>query len=287
MKYTLYTAAKINLGLEIISKRKDNYHNLDMIMQSVSLFDKMTVETTSDKCINVSHLKPINCNLSEDIVYKCARIFFEDLGIQSFGINVTLNKPIPICAGLGGGSSNGAGILVALNHLHDNYFSIDELKQIGAKIGADIPFCISGGTARASGTGTILKSIPTFSKYWIVLVKPNLVVSTKEAYNLIDNAVKKDVKNFDNLEQSIIENNLQKLSANMFNRFECITHQIDTLKKDLIDLGAMNSIMSGSGPTVYGIFESKSKASYCFESLKNKYPNTFLCNPIDYGIKLT
>lgn len=286
MKYTLYTAAKINLGLEIISKRKDNYHDLDMVMQSVNLFDKITVQTTSDKCINISHLKPINCTPSEDIVYKCAKMFFKNLGTQSFGINVVVDKSIPLCAGLAGGSGNGAGILIALNYLHDNCFSIDKLKQIGAKIGSDIPFCISGGTARAFGTGTSLKSIPTFNGYWVVLVKPNLFVSTKEAYSFIDNLPRNDTKNFDLLEQSIIENDLQKLSTNMFNRFECITPQIQSLKKELIRFGAINSLMSGSGPTVYGIFESESKASHCFEYFKSKYTDTFLCNPIDHGIEI-
>ena len=286
MKYEAYAPAKINLGLEIISKRNDGYHNVDMIMQTVNLFDKISIEKSKDKNINIVHLKPINCPKTKDITYKCAKLFFEYLNKPITGLNIIIDKKIPLSSGLAGGSTNGAAVLMLLNYMYKNPFSIEKLEQIGSLVGADIPFCVMGGTARASQTGTVLKKIPTFKDYLVVLIKPDFSVSTKEAYNLTDKIVKKEIKNFNALQQSIINNNLEKMCLNLFNRFEDITPQINFLKEEFINLGAKNSLMSGSGPSVYGIFQDYSTAYKCFEILSKKYHDIFLCSPINYGIKI-
>ena len=190
-----YAPAKINLGLEIISKRTDDYHELDMVMQSIDLFDTVTIETNNSKSISVLHTKNIGCSEQNDITYKAAKVFFESLNNNHYGITIKIDKRIPLEAGLAGGSSDGAAVLVLLNSMYGKPFSQSELMKIGEQIGSDVPFCILGGTARAKGTGTQLRPINFFGDYFLVLVKPEISISTKEAYQLSDQIIKSEIKN--------------------------------------------------------------------------------------------
>lgn len=288
MKLKAYAPAKINLGLEILSKRLDGYHNVDMVMQSVNLFDEVTVEETSDGKISVFNEKNTGCPQNEDIAFQCADLFFKETNTPLSGIKININKNIPISAGLAGGSTDGAAVLALLNRMYDEKVSLNNLLEMGEKIGADIPFCILGGTARATGKGTEIKKIPSFNSYFLVLTKPNISVCTKKAYSLFDSAEIKNVKNFEKLEESLKNHDLSGISNNLFNRFEELiqSSEVLNLKKKMGDLGAISSLMSGSGPSVYGVFEDETTARECFNEVKMLYHQTFLCKPIDYGAKI-
>lgn len=283
-----YAPAKINLGLEIISKRTDGYHELDMIMQSIDLFDTITIESTDSKHISVLHTKNIDCSEQNDITYKAAKLFFELLNKKDYGIAIKIDKKIPLGAGLAGGSSDGAAVLLLLNSMYGNPFSQLELIKIGGQIGSDVPFCILGGTARAKGTGTELRPIHFFGDYFLVLVKPKISISTKEAYQLSDKIIKSEIKNFDLLENSLINSDFIGMSKNLYNRFEDLIcrETISEIKQDFYLLGSEVSLMSGSGSTVYGIFKDKIFAQKCYYKLKQKYKSVFLCRPIEYGVKI-
>lgn len=280
--------AKINLGLEIISKRVDGYHELDMIMQSIDLFDTITIESTDDKYISVLHTKNIDCSEQNDITYKAAKLFFESLNKKDYGIAIKIDKKIPLGAGLAGGSSDGAAVLVLLNSMYRNPFSQLELMKIGGQIGSDVPFCILGGTARAKGTGTELRPINFFGDYFLVLVKPEISISTREAYQLSDKITKSEIKNFDLLENALISGDFIGMSKNLYNRFEDLIcrETISEIKQDFYSLGSEASLMSGSGSTVYGIFKDEISAQKCYYKLKQKYKSVFLCRPINYGVKI-
>lgn len=273
--------AKINLGLEIIKKRSDNYHEVDMIMQSIDLRDNLRIILNNTGNICVKYNNNFNINMEDDIVYRCANLFFEISKIKNTGMLIEITKNIPIGAGLAGGSADGAGILIGLNKIYNNLFSQQELMNIGAQIGCDVPFCIMSGTARATGIGTALNKINNNLNYFIILVTPDIFISTREAYSVFDNNNNiSQIQKINNLEHAIKNNNLKKLCENLYNKFECLISQknlINKIKQEFINLGALGSCMSGSGPSVYGIFDSKNQAQICFENLKLKYKNIFLC----------
>lgn len=288
MKLKAYAPAKINLGLEILSKRPDGYHNVDMIMQSINLFDEVTLEETSDGKISVFNEKNTDCPQNEDIAFKCADLFFKETKVPFSGVKIHIKKNIPISAGLAGGSADGAAVLVLLNRMYDEKVSLNELLKMGEKIGADIPFCILGGTARATGKGTEIKKIPAFDNYFLVLTKPDISVCTKKAYSLFDSAKIKEFKNFEKLEQSLKNSDFNGFSSSLFNRFEELikSSEVFKIKKKMLDLGAVSSLMSGSGPSVYGVFEDETTALKCIYEVKKFYPQTFLCTPINHGAEI-
>ena len=182
-------------------------------------------------------------------------------------------------AGLAGGSTDGAGTLIALNKIFNANLSTNELMNLGEKIGADIPFCIMKGTAIATGIGTDLAKISTFQDYSVVIVKPDFSISTKEAYEKSDSLDIKNHTKFDELVKALKEKNTVKIGENLFNRFESVISQkeIFYIKDKLINLGANGAIMSGSGSSVFGIFEDSEKASNALEALKKEYNQVFLC----------
>lgn len=288
MELKAYAPAKINLGLEILSKRPDGYHDVDMIMQSINLFDEVTVEETSDGKISVFNEKNTGCPQNEDIAFKCADLFFKETEIPFSGIKIHIKKNIPISAGLAGGSADGAAVLALLNRMYDEKVSLNRLLKMGEKVGADVPFCILGGTARATGKGTEIRKIPAFDGYFLVLTKPGISVCTKKAYLLFDSAQIKDFKSFEKMEESLKDADFTGFSGSVFNRFEELVQssEVFKLKEKMLELGAAFSLMSGSGPSVYGVFEDEKMALRCFSEVKKLYPQTFLCRPIDHGVKI-
>ena len=281
MEYTVLAPAKINLGLEILGKNNDGYHNVEMVMQTVSLYDKVTVSVTSNGGINVICDKNINCKSNRNIAYRCAEEFFEYTKIKNPGITIKISKNIPMEAGLAGGSTDGAGTLIALNKIFGTNLSTNELMNLGEKIGADIPFCIMKGTAIATGIGTDLVKISTLQDYSVVIVKPDFSISTKEAYEKSDSLDITNHVKFDKLLKDLNEGNIEKICENLFNRFESVISQneIFHIKNKLINFGAKGAWMSGSGSSVFGIFEDSEKASGALETLKKEYNQVFLCKP--------
>ena len=281
--------AKINLALEVFEKLKNsNYHNVDMIMQSVSLFDTVEVSINLSGKILIESDKHINCQVKNNICYQVAKKFFDYTGIKNYGIKINIKKCIPVCAGLAGGSSDGAAVLVGINKIFKTGLSEAELCKIGGKVGADIPFCIVGGTARAKGIGTDLYKIENKANFYVVIVKPDISISTALAYEKIDSIKTLDFFDVNKLENNLKSGNIEEISKNLFNRFEKVidSKEPEKIKKILKENGSDSSLMSGSGPSVYGVFHSKSKAESCFENIKKIYPETFLCNFISHGVKI-
>lgn len=289
MKIVVKANAKINLLLDITGIKKNGYHSLFTIMQSVSLADTVTVEKTDCNDITVSCDTDGVPTDKRNIVYKCAEKFFEYAGIEeNRGVHIHIDKNVPFCAGMGGGSGDGAAVLVALNKIFKTNYHEKVLCRIGAKVGADIPFCVVGGTALALDTGAVVAPLPDIEGYTIVIVKPNDAVSTKEAYESVDSIENmKHPKNFQMLEflaDGDSENAL-KLCSNVFEQAFEIKGRVDI--KDVFNRnGAAAACMTGSGSAVYGIFKDRKNAEISAEELKKQFENVYICTPENIGVEI-
>ncbi|WP_373897922.1 4-(cytidine 5'-diphospho)-2-C-methyl-D-erythritol kinase [Haloimpatiens sp. FM7315] len=274
--------AKINLSLDVIGKRKDGYHLLKMIMQSIDLYDEIEI-TKRDTGINIKCNKPYVPLDDKNIAYRAAKIFLDKYNIHS-GVFIDIRKNIPVSAGLAGGSTNAAAVLKSMSELYGLNIKKEELMDIGLKIGADIPYCIIGGTALCEGIGEKVKPLKPFRDKILVLVKPNFGVSTKEVYKAFDiNKVYKHPKTHE-LIDFIVKDDLTNVALNMRNVLENVTIKehpvIRDIKQTMISMGALGSLMSGSGPSVFGFFEDTLKAQRCFEVLKRNYKEVFITRTI-------
>jgi 4-diphosphocytidyl-2-C-methyl-D-erythritol kinase len=300
MRISLRAAAKINLFLDILGKNRADYHEISTVMQSVSLYDVITVERREDRSnILLKGDLDYTANIEDNTVYRAAEVFFEYAKINRAGLEITINKNIPICAGLAGGSADAAATLLALNKLFKAQLSCEQLREMGKKVGTDVPFCISGGTALAEGIGTKLRPLRPLTPVFFVIVKPDFEISTKKAYELYDRfGLNSSQKNITQLLGSIDGRDIKKLANCLFNRFEDIlslnpennknSHNFDTpvkeiqkLKEKLINEGAIGSCMSGSGTAVFGMFEKESLARKCVDRLNGDYTQLFLCKSIE------
>ena len=289
MKLTVKANAKINLLLDVTGVKKNGYHSLFTVMQSIGLGDTVTVEKTDGNDITVSCTVPGVPTDSRNIVYKCADKFFQYAGItENKGIHIHIDKVTPFCAGMGGGSADGAAVLVALNKIFNTNYPEKILCRIGVKVGADIPFCIVGGTALALDTGAVVAPLPDVEDYSIVIVKPEDGVSTKEAYEAVDSLENmKHPKNQEMLEylaDGDAENAL-KLCSNVFEQALEVPGRVD-IKNICNNNGAVASCMTGSGSAVYGIFKEKAQAEKTAEKLKTKFTNVFICTPEKTGVEI-
>lgn len=289
MKLTVKANAKINLLLDVTGVKKNGYHSLFTVMQSIGLGDTVTVEKTDGNDITVSCTVPGVPTDSRNIVYKCADKFFQYACItENKGIHIHIDKVTPFCAGMGGGSADGAAVLVALNKIFNTNYPEKILCRIGVKVGADIPFCIVGGTALALDTGAVVAPLPDVEDYSIVIVKPEDGVSTKEAYEAVDALENmKHPKNQEMLEclaDGDTENAL-KLCSNVFEQALEVPGRVD-IKDICNNNGAVASCMTGSGSAVYGIFKEKAQAEKTAEELKEKFTNVFICTPEKTGVEI-
>ncbi len=280
-------AAKINLMLDILKKLDNGYHSLFMIMQSVDLYDTVSVEMNdSNKIIIRCDNENVPCN-EKNIVYKCAQAFFDYLSIDIRGITIDIEKKIPMSAGIAGGSADGAATLYCLNKIYKCNLSEHELCEIGSRVGADIPFSIIGGTAIALGTGTIIAPVKDLPECYFVLCKPDQEVSTPEAYAQFDSLSR--VRHLDRLSMidAVSNGDYEEICSLCGNVFE---QAIEVPKRPHIKgvmrkCGADACVMSGSGPTVYGIFIDKQQAEDAYEKLIKKYDQVYLCKPVKSGIE--
>lgn len=256
--------AKINLTLDVVGKRENGYHDLEMIMQTVNLYDTIYIRKTKVPGIrlkaNYSWL-PTN---EKNIAYRAAQLFFEESRIDG-GIAVEITKRIPVAAGLAGGSTDAAATLVGLNRLYETHYSKEKLMEMGLKLGADVPFCIARGTMLAEGIGEELTPLTPMPHTYVVLVKPPISVSTAVVYKNLDiNCIKKHPETTTVIE-ALKEGNVQKIADHMSNVLEEVTipmhPEIEAIKKAFMKQGAMGTMMSGSGSTVFGLFETKEAAN--------------------------
>ena len=279
-------AAKINLMLDIVKKLDNGYHSLFMVMQSVDLYDIVSVEKNGEgKIIIRCDAEGVPCN-EKNIAYKCALAFFDAAEIKDRGITVTIEKNIPAAAGTAGGSADGAAVLYCLNKIFDNPFSEKELCNIGAAIGSDIPFSLIGGTAIALGTGTIIAPVTDLPDCCIVLAKPDQDVSTPEAYAQFDELSR--VRHLDRISMidAVSEGDYYRICQLCGNVFEQAVEvpKRPHIKGIMRKSGADACVMSGSGPTVYGIFSNIENAKDAYDKLVKKYEKVYLCKPVKCGI---
>ncbi|WP_066506378.1 4-(cytidine 5'-diphospho)-2-C-methyl-D-erythritol kinase [Abyssisolibacter fermentans] len=266
--------AKINLSLDVISKREDGYHNLKMIMQQIDIYDKVTL-------IEEGNTAQIECNCSKvptdasNLAYKAWNIMCTKYNIQK-GVRVIIEKNIPIAAGLAGGSSDAAAVLIGLNKLWNLKLTKTELMEIGVLIGADVPYCICGGTALAQGIGNEITELKSFKNRLVLIAKPDIDVSTAYVYNNLQLSNVNDHPNIDKIVESIEKNDLYTLSKNMGNVLETVTIKkydiIKTIKEKMINNGSIGSLMSGSGPTVFGLFDNEEDLENCYCEIKKFIP---------------
>lgn len=271
--------AKINLSLDVTGKRSDGYHELKMIMQTVDICDYITVTLTEEREIKIVSDSE-NVPLGEDnIVYKAAKLFFEELG-KPFGAEIEIKKNIPIGAGMAGGSTDAAGTFKALNELFDNPFSMEELEKMGKKIGADVPFCIRGGCCLCEGIGEILTPLPEMKGVYLAVAKPEFSVSTPWVYKnlkLDENSVHPQT---DKLIKALETGKYEDFARYSGNTLEAVTAgehpEIEEFKKVMTDSGAFFSMMTGSGPTVFGLFRDEKKAEKAANAIKEKTNEVFV-----------
>lgn len=286
----LKSRAKINLSIDVLGKRQDGYHLVEMIMQTIDLYDLIEVkERQDDKIIIKSNSEEIPLD-SNNLVYKAVDLIKKTFNVDK-GLDIYIQKNIPVAAGMAGGSSNAAAILVGLNKIWQLNLTNRQLEEIGLKLGADIPFCINGGAALAEGIGEKLTSIEGLNRDVSILVcKPNLFVSTKEVYECIDS---KDIEKRPDTQfliKCLKNNEIKQLAENMFNVLEEVTavkHPvIQQIKDTMINNKALGAMMSGSGPTVFGLYENKEDAIKCKSILEKQFKQTFVVACEEKGVEV-
>ena len=264
---------KINLALDVLRKREDGYHDVRMIMQTVGIYDGIEIEKTNTGEIEIEtniFFLPTNEN---NIVYKAAKLLFDEFQIRS-GLRIYLKKFIPVAAGMAGGSSDAASVLFGINKMFDLKLTLKELMERGVKLGADVPYCLMRGTALSEGIGEKLKRLPDMVPCTVLIAKPPVSVSTKFVYeNLKANELKVH-PDIDGMVEAIHAGSLEGVTRRMGNVLETVTireyPQIREIKELMLREGAMNSLMSGSGPTVFGIFDNEEKAYFVKEKIKEQ-----------------
>lgn len=278
----LKARAKINLYLDVINKREDNYHNIKSIFQKINLYDEIFITKTTTNNINLN-TNIDSLNNDKNIIYKAYKVLKEKYNIG--GVKVILNKKIPMQAGLGGGSSDCAGFLLGMNKLFGLNLSKKQLEEIGKKLGADVVPCLYDGAVIAEGIGDIVTPIKTDFKYYLVILKPYISCVTKEMYAVIDKqekSVKEDTT--ERIIKGLQNNNAGFISDNLYNIFESVMNNkelINDLKEKLVQNGANGSLMTGSGSCVFGVFEDKNTAKKAYQKLKEEF-ETYICSAYNY-----
>ncbi len=252
--------AKVNLGLDVVRRLENGYHEVKMIMQSIELFDRVTIKKTDEPGIHLSMDRedlPVD---QGNIAYRAASLLMDRLPADQ-GVDIYIEKIIPVAAGMAGGSTDGAAVLMGMNYLYGLGCSQDELMTLGLKLGADVPFCIMQGTALSEGIGEVLTRLPVMSDYYILIAKPSVSVSTKYVYQhleLNEDTVHPDI---DGMREAIRKDDLDGVVSRMGNVLAAVTEkehpEIIRLKELMLEGGAEGALMSGSGPTVFGIFKEK------------------------------
>lgn len=267
----LRALAKINLGLDVLGRRENGYHDVRMVMQTIYLYDNVTLTKTEEPGIqlqtNLFYL-PVD---EKNIAYKAAKLLMDEFQIKE-GVHITLDKHIPVAAGMAGGSSNAAAVLVGMNRLFRLGLSEQDLMERGVSLGADVPYCVMRGTVLAEGIGEILTPLAPLPKCYILVAKPAISVSTKTVYEKLDAHEIEDHPDIDGVITGLDEGNLMQVAKSMGNVLERVTIEdypiIQEIKDAMREAGALNAMMSGSGPTVFGIFEDKMKAKQAEQKIR-------------------
>lgn len=289
MTVTVEAPAKINLTLDVIGRREDGYHLIETTMQTVELCDRITVRQQGEPGAIALLLEQEGIpDGPSNTAYKAAAAFFTAVGereIANPGVSISIHKRIPMQAGLAGGSADAAGTLVALNRLTDARLTREELCAIGARVGADVPFCVMGGAAFAEGIGTILTPLSSMPDCFLVVAKPDCGVSTPEAYRRIDRAVLRRRPHTSVMVDALCAGELDTVSRELCNVFEealCLP-EVEDIQRVMRAHAALGCCMTGSGSAVFGLFGEQAAARRCASALKREYETVFLCRPCPDG----
>ena len=277
--------AKLNLTLDILGRREDGYHDLRMVMQSITLADTLTLKENSGKGLRVRadlHFLPTG---EKNLAAAAALRFWEALGREPENLDIQIQKRIPVCAGMAGGSSDAAAVLRALNRRSGEPFSPTELAGIGERVGSDVPYCVMGGTALAEGRGEVLTPLPPLPHCWVVACKPDFPVSTPELFAQADRVKLRCRPDTAGLLSALEAGDLGGVARRMYNVFEDVLParlytRVAEIKNILIQCGALGANMSGSGPTAFGLFDRLEAAQEARACLAQRYRDTFLCETV-------
>ena len=267
----LQAFAKINLGLDVLGKREDGYHEVRMIMQTIRMYDQLDMRKSVEPGIHLTTNKkyiPVDEN---NLVWRAAKLMMDTCGIME-GVSIHLHKVIPVAAGMAGGSSDAAATLVGMNRLFHCGLSKEKLMELGVQIGADVPYCVLRGTALAEGIGEKLTVLPPMPDCWILIGKPGISVSTKYVYTTLDLNTDTVHPDIDWMKKALEDGNLYGITERMGNVLQDVTipayPEVERIKEQMKALGAVNAMMSGSGPTVFGIFDNEEKAQKACQKLR-------------------
>ena len=277
--------AKLNLTLDILGKREDGYHDLRMVMQSITLADTLTLEENQGEGLRVSanlHFLPTG---EKNLAAAAALRFWEALGREPENLDIRIEKRIPVCAGMAGGSSDAAAVLRALNQRAGEPFSPRELAKIGERVGSDVPYCVLGGTALAEGRGEMLTPLAPLPRCWVVACKPDFPISTPELFAQADRVKLRRRPDTAGLVTALEAGDLGGVARRMYNVFEDVLParlytRVAEIKNILIQCGALGANMSGSGPTAFGLFDRLEAAQEARACLAQRYRDTFLCETV-------
>ena len=269
----LRALAKINLGLDVLGRRENGYHDVRMVMQSIYLYDNVIIEKKAEPGITLTSNLYYLPTDEGNIAYKAADMLIKEFGIEE-GVNIVLDKHIPVAAGMAGGSSNAAAVLFGMNKLFELGLSQQDLMDRGVKLGADVPYCIMRGTVLAEGIGEELTILPPMPKCTVLIAKPPVSVSTKDIYEALDSKTEIEHPDIDGILEGLEEQDLTKIARCMGNVLEDVTipmhPEIAEIKQIMLDCDALNAMMSGSGPTVFGLFTNKAAARKAQEIIQRK-----------------
>jgi len=276
--------SKINLTLNILGKRRDGYHNIETIMQSINLADRIFIKGEKEGVkIKCSHpLVPVD---TQSLTYRSAEKILNRYRIKK-GVKIEIDKKIPLASGMAGGSANSASILVGINKLFALNLSNKDLREIGEELGMDVPFCIQNGTALAYHKGEKVTPLPPINPpLWIIIINPGFGIPTKWAYNNLDlGLIKREKNSTIAMLKALKEGGLEGIAKNLFNSFEGLVikkyPEIGKIKDRLVEEGALGALMSGSGPTVFGIAQNKEEALRIYEKLKSEYKSIWVVHTV-------
>lgn len=274
--------AKINLSLDVLGKREDGYHELAMVMATVDLADTLTFLHEGEGLrveSQVSFLPTDRTNLAA----AAAIAFQKATGRKAEPLTIQMDKHIPVCAGTAGGSSDAAAVLRYLDRVMETRLTLEELQAIGATVGSDVPYCVMGGTALAEGRGERLTPLPPLPPCPVVLCKPNFPVSTPALFNQIDRCKIRRRPDTKGIVDALKAQDLQGVARRLYNVFEDVLQPrqkrtVESIKNTLVNQGALGAAMTGTGPTVFGLFENEETAQSAYQTLSEDYTHTFLCH---------
>ncbi len=282
---TVLAPAKLNLALDVVGLLPNGYHDLDMVMQTITLYERLTLRRAEEVRLHLpGSWVPVN---EKNTAVKAARAFFRYTGLAG-GVDMEIEKHIPVRAGMAGGSADAAGVLVGLNALYEARLSTSELCALGAGIGADVPFALMGGTCRVQGVGDFLKALPPCPPCWFVVAMPSVGVSTPEAFARYDQMGSPLHPDLAVQEAAIRAGDLAALCAAAGNALEHCSGAKETphIRAILDEQGALASLMTGSGAAVFGVFDSEAKAQAARAALRQQYKQVYLAQPDRGGPRL-